>query len=168
MDEYDTDGEGQESSPDEVEPIEEELPEGDMVPKALLVKARNEARSLRSKFARSELATEYGKDVVELVPNSLPLQEQRDLAAKLKDRLSQPAPTQGSEERPAAPEAPPVEPTEAEKRIAAIVKPRESAASTDKSWTYSEYKQALGNPDTHAEAMRARVAGLVDESTYAP
>ena len=165
MDE-ETDEEELDSS-DEVDPIEEQV-EGDTVSRAQFEKVQREARSLRTKLRRSEFAKEYGDEVVELVPESLTLKEQKELAGKLQERFAATASTQDADGTATTP-SPPVEVlSEAEKRMAAIVKPRETAAPSGKTWSWDEYRQGLADPSTRTEAMRARASGRVDESTYAP
>jgi hypothetical protein len=79
-------------------------------------KARKEAHGLRERLRRSEIAAEYGKDVAELLPAGLPIKEWKGYAEKLTEfRGQQAPPAQASED---APEAPPEEPTEAEKQLA--------------------------------------------------
>lgn len=72
-----------------------------------IAKARREAAKYRNQLRRTELAKEYGDDVLELVPETMKLDEQKALAAKLADRLriDTPNPTDEAE----TPEPPKVE-----------------------------------------------------------
>lgn len=165
MDEYDPDEEGQEPESEDEDPNDEQG-EGDTVPRAKFEKVQKEARSLRTRLARSELESEFGKDVVELVPPSLPLDEQREYVAKLKERLGQAAPTQEQEGTGSGPGLTAEEPlSESEKRIAALTTPRETAAA-DSTLTWDEYRKMLADPTTREKAMRLRASGAVDEGTY--
>ena len=79
-------------------------------------KARKEAHGLRERLRRTEIEAEYGKDVAALLPTGLPIKEWKDFAEKLTEFRNQAAPpAQASVETP---EAPPEEPTEAEKQLA--------------------------------------------------
>ena len=96
--------------------------EGDTVSREQYEKVVKAERSLRTRLRRTEMESEYGKDVVELVPTTLPLKEQKALAAKLKERFgSQTAATQADESADAGTEASTEEPTEQERRAAALV-----------------------------------------------
>jgi hypothetical protein len=98
--------------------------EGDTVSREQYEKVVKAERSLRTRLRRTEMESEYGKDVVELVPATLPLKEQRALAAKLKERFgSQAAQTQPDESADASPEVATEQPTEQERRAAALVQP---------------------------------------------
>lgn len=105
--------------------------EGDTVPREQYEKAVKAERSLRTRLRRTEMESEYGKDVVELVPTTLPLKEQKALAAKLKERLgSQAATTPADESADASTETPEVEPTEQERRAAALVQQGSGSTSS--------------------------------------
>src|SRR3990172_10503843 len=111
---------GQDPEVEEPDPVEEPV-EGDSVPRAQYDKVVKEARTLRGKYRRAELAQEYGKEVLELVPPSLPLKDQQELAAKLSERLGQSVPTQIEQGAELTAEPVVEQPTEQERRAAALV-----------------------------------------------
>lgn len=53
----------------------------------LVKKLKQENQSLRQRLRRSELEGTYGKDVVELIPEELPISKWEDFATKLQERL---------------------------------------------------------------------------------
>lgn len=110
-DDFDLDAE---ESEEEEAPIAEATPPGELPDwaKREVEKARKEAARYRTELRRLQLSAEFGADVMELVPSALPLKEQRELAAKLKARLSGiPQQAQTAEESPEE-EAPAPQPEE--------------------------------------------------------
>lgn len=83
-----------------------------------LADLRGQNKELRSERTRLRIGKQYGDEVVELIPVSLPLREQEELAAKLADRLPKaPEPTDQAETVEEPTEA---EPTEAERKLATV------------------------------------------------
>jgi hypothetical protein len=68
-----------------------------------IAKARREAAKYRNQLRRTELAKEYGDDVLELVPETMKLDEQKALAAKLAERLRIDTPNPTEQETPEPP-----------------------------------------------------------------
>ena len=85
-----------------------------------LAQANKEALEARLELRRTQLEKEYGADVVELIPGTLPQTEWKDYAEKLKTFRGEPqAPAQtevASEETPQAE----VAPSEAELKLATV------------------------------------------------
>mgnify|MGYP001607605405 CR=1 FL=1 len=163
----DTDDLAEGQDPDEDEETAAPAVEGDTVPRELYEKAVKAERSLRTRLRRTEMAKEFGDDIVELVPDMLPLNEQKALAAKLKEKFATPpAPTQGAEG--SAEGKPDAEEhlSEAEKRMAAIVASTGTKAPAGGQISWDEYRNMLADPTTHQKAMQLRKQGMVDESTY--
>lgn len=79
-------------------------------------KAGREAQQLRTRLRRTEMTAKHGADIVELIPETLPLKEQESLADKLAERLRV-APSETVE---VTEEAAPVEPTPQEQRLATV------------------------------------------------
>lgn len=69
----------------------DETPEVSEEPEAsgdgLVKKLKQENQSLRQRLRRSELEGTFGKDVVELIPEELPISKWEDFATKLQERL---------------------------------------------------------------------------------
>lgn len=153
-DEYED--EEQDSSEDE-DPVEATV-EGEAIPRAQYDKVVKEARRLRTTLRRTELVAEFGAEAVDLVPTSIPLKEQRELAEKLAAKLSA-ASTQNAEGT--VPPAEPVveQPTEQERRAAALA--REGAASTSGSRTYTPEEIRRIGERNEAEALKLIAAGLM-------
>lgn len=108
MNDDDLDLDGEDTTTDETSepeaPVSGDLP--DWAAKEI-AKARREAAKYRNQLRRTELAKEYGDDVLELVPETMTVADQKELAAKLAERLriETPNPT----EEAATPEPPKVE-----------------------------------------------------------
>jgi|SRR3990172_3748281 len=158
-DEYD-DAEDQGSEGEEPDPVEEPV-EGDTVPRAQYDKVVREARSTRTKLRRTEFAAEFGADVVELVPDSLPLKEQRELAEKLKAKFGSTVETQ-NEQGPELTAEPAVEqPTEQERRAAALV---QSGSGQPATTAITDVQQAaelaFGDPAAYERMKRAGLIQL--------
>ena len=158
-DEYD-DAEDQGSEGEEPDPVEEPV-EGDTVPRAQYDKVVREARSTRTKLRRTELAAEFGADVVELVPDSLPLKEQRELAEKLKAKFGSTVETQNEQGAEQIAESAVEQPTEQERRAAALA--RSGSGSPVSGFMNLEdwHKLSVSNPEAAQAAFKA---GHVDFS----
>ena len=160
MDEYDE--EEQDSSDEETDPVEEQV-EGDVIPRQQYDKVVKEARSLRTKLRRTEFAAEFGTEVVELVPDSLPLKEQRALAEKLKTRLGSTAQTPASTSAESEDTEAAEQPTDQELRAAALS--RSGSKSSDSRLMSIEDWQTLAQSDPAAaqaafQAERVNFSGL--------
>jgi hypothetical protein len=83
-----------------------------------LERARKEAQGLRVQLRRSEMASEYGTDVLDYVPDDLPIERQKELAAKLAERFR--STTTVTDEASDVAEVTPEVPTPAEQRLAAV------------------------------------------------
>jgi hypothetical protein len=70
-------------------------------------KLKQENQSLRQRLRRTELEANFGKDVVELIPEELPLAKWEEYAGRLAERLQKPEQTK-AETPEAAPETPEV------------------------------------------------------------
>ena len=73
-----------------------------------LDQARRDAAKYRTQLRRTQLAKDYGDEILELVPETLPVKDQKELAAKLKERLGSQQQTSPTEQVEAA-EPPEVE-----------------------------------------------------------
>ena len=80
-------------------------------------KLRKENESLRRRLRTFEAAEKYGKDYAELIPESMPISEWDGWIEKLRAKFPAAAPATAAE---SAPPVAPVEPTEDEKRLAAV------------------------------------------------
>jgi len=140
-------------------------------------KLKEEAHKLRAQLRRTEMSKEYGDEVLEFVPSSLPLQEQKELAAKLSQRLGVgtktqdvQAPAQGPEvviEQPNIIEVPVPEagPTPEERNIAAVAQGSSpQAASTAQTPLSTQEATNLAVSDQTAY-QRLKAAGLVKPET---
>jgi hypothetical protein len=67
------------------EPEDED--DGETVPLKRFKKVQAEARKLRARLGRCEIVAELGQDVADIVPPEISLEEQRQLAVKIRDRL---------------------------------------------------------------------------------
>ncbi len=61
-------------------------------------KLKQENQSLRQRLRRTELEANFGKDVVELIPEELPLSKWEEYAGRLAERLPKPAPPEQNEQ----------------------------------------------------------------------
>lgn len=135
-------------------------------------KLRNEAQSLRRRLARTEIKAEYGEDVLELVPESLPLKEAKELAGKLSARFAA-SKTQDAPQAASVPEVgieqpqtvevevPQAEPTQAERNLAAVAQGSSpQAASSAQTPLSIDEAAALALRDP-AAYQRYKQAGLV-------
>ena len=151
---------GQDPEVEEPDPVEEPV-EGDSVPRAQYDKVVKEARTLRGKYRRAELAQEYGKEVLELVPPSLPLKDQQELAAKLSERLGQPASTRLEQGTELTAEPAVEQPTEQERRAAALV---QSGSGQPATTAITDVQQAaelaFGDPAAYERMKRAGLIQL--------
>jgi hypothetical protein len=111
------------------------------------------------RLRRSEVTAKYGAEVVDMIPDELPIRKWDEFAEKLHARLA---------ERPTAPEdkgedaEAPEEPTPAERKLAAVSKAGPEVQSATAHITQAEYQAMVTDPEQHARAMQARQAGLVD------
>jgi len=117
-------------------------------------KLRKEHQALRSKLRRTELTAKYGAEVVDLVPEELSISKSAELAEKLHARLAErPAPAQTSE-----PAEVPEEPTQAERKLAAVSKAGSAPSATAAASTITReelheiYKQQ--GPDKAAQYIK--------------
>lgn len=137
----------------------------------LIAKLKNEAHTLRTQLRRTEMAKEYGDDVLEFVPTSLPLQEQKELAAKLQARLAgQTQDVQATPEQPTGafqePQFIPVPipqagQTEDERNLAAVAQGVSTTAATTAQSPLSTQEAAelaMRDPATY---QRMKQAGLI-------
>lgn len=85
-----------------------------------LAELRQENKRLRLERTRESIRADYGASILELVDDDLPLEKQRTLAEKLAGRLGSEQPVQT--EIVEADAAPQVEPSEAERNLAAVAK----------------------------------------------
>ena len=149
-------------SPEEVDPVEETV-EGDTVARGQYDKVVKEARSLRTKLRRTEFAKEFGDEVVELVPESLTLKEQKELAAKLKERFGATAQTRTDEGTESSELEAVEQPTDQERRAAALAREGSGSATTGKLSREEWLKLAGANPVAAQEAWskgRVDLSGL--------
>ena len=132
---------------------------------------KEEAHKLRTTLRRTEMSKEYGDKVLEFVPTSLPLQEQKDLAAKLAaefaaNKAQDAQPTSGSpevviEEPHIVEVAPQAESTQAERNLAAVAQGSSpSAASTAQTPLSIQEAAALAVSDP-TSYQRLKAAGLI-------
>ena len=117
-------------------------------------KLRKENRALRSKLRRSEISAKYGPGVVDLIPDELPIRKWDEFAEKLHARLAErPAPTETGE-----PAEVPEEPTQAERKLAAVSKAGSAPSATAAASTITRdelheiYKQQ--GPDKAAQYIK--------------
>jgi hypothetical protein len=146
------DFEDQESPEPEEEPTEASpAPEGE----AKLKKLQQENVSLRRRLRRTELVTKHGQEIVDLIPDELPVTKWDQFAEKLSTRLAeraQEAPA-GEAEQP----APEEEPTESEKKMAVLNKPT-TASPVAKTWTGPELEAAYRRGEVSAEEFTKLIA----------
>lgn len=64
---------------------------------------RQENQSLRQRLRRTELEANFGKEIVELVPEELPLDKWEEFAGRLAERLSKPEAPEAGQETPPEP-----------------------------------------------------------------
>jgi hypothetical protein len=121
-----------------------------------LRKLKQENQSLRQRLRRTELEANFGKDVVELIPEELPLSKWEEFAGKLAERMPK---DQAKQDEPAAEESAP----EAEPAGLAAV----SGASTPGT-------PIAGDPLTSAEIKElyktdpVRASQLVNQGMFKP
>lgn len=120
---------------------------------------------LQRELAQSQLTARYGEKIAGLIPEELPTAKWEafadKLAGELKAAASEPQNEQQTEEGSEK------EPTEAERRMAAVVASGSSqTTSAAGRVTWNDYRAMLADPATHVKAMQLRKAGMVDESTY--
>lgn len=122
-----------------------------------IANARREAQQSRVKLRRTELAKEYGDDVLELVPEVLPVKEQKELAAKVSERLRTvpQAPTEVE-----TPEAPSVERQETEARLAAVSTGPSGSASSGALSDDDALALAKTDPERYAKLRDQGVISL--------
>jgi 16S rRNA C967 or C1407 C5-methylase (RsmB/RsmF family) len=142
VDEY-TDDEAQEAST-------EEQPAA--IDDKYVRKLKDENQSLRQRLRRTELEANFGKDVVELIPEELPLSKWEEFAGKLAERMPKATPTEQNE--PAA-----EEPTQevAPSGLAAVAAtPSSGAPATEELMTTAEIKKlAKSDPQAAARLVNA-------------
>ena len=149
VDDLDLDGED-ETEPDAAPPEGQEQKLAYLEGK--LKKAQNENSSLRTRLRRTEWQVEYG-DFLEVVPDTLPLKEQKQLLDNLKTKFPRTEPDQAEAEKV----APKTEQTGAEKAMAAALKGSGGAESIAKTYTPEEVRR-IGLKD-QAEALRIIASG---------
>lgn len=120
-----------------------------------LAKARKEAEKYRRELRRSQLQTEFGSEVMELVPATLPLTDQKALAEKLKARLSaSPAPASSEQ---ATTETPTEGSTVDATALAAVTTAGSGSPDGLKPFTWSEFdalRKKVGDAAAVTEAQR--------------
>ena len=160
MDEYEEEADlDEEQDSEDEEPDQIEPPEGESISRQQYEKVVKEARSLRTKLRRTEFAAEFGADVVELVPTSLPLKEQKELAAKLKERLAPAAPAPAVEGLEVDVTEAADQPSEQELRASALVRSGSGSPGQSVITDVAEVARlAFSDP---AGYERAKKAGLV-------
>ena len=153
----------------EEEDSEEEVAEGQPAEtrtiewyQAQLAKTHKQNQALRGrldKARRAEVATKYGAEVVDLIPEELPLKKWGEFAEKLHARLAErPAPTETGE-----PAEVPEEPTQAEKKLAALSKAGSEVQSATARISLDDWRAMVKDPAEHERAVKLRQAGLVDD-----
>ena len=70
---------------------------GPVADDSALRKLKQENQSLRQRLRRTELEANFGKDVVELIPEELPLSKWEEYAGRLAERLQKPEPEQNAQ-----------------------------------------------------------------------
>jgi 16S rRNA C967 or C1407 C5-methylase (RsmB/RsmF family) len=85
---------------DEVSPEDTETaqPDPELEDHPRYKQMRAENQNLRQKLRRTELEANFGKDVVELIPEELPLSKWEEYAGRLAERLQKPAPPEQNEQ----------------------------------------------------------------------
>lgn len=143
------------------EPKEESAPEPASAQpdwEAEVRKLRKENQGLRRKHRRSELEAKYGAEVIELIPEELPISKWDGYAEKLTAHLAT-KPTQTDQATEEAAEEPPPEDAE---RLAAVAKGTGSGtAASSKTYDRAEWDELFRNPSTRQEALRAAQEGRV-------
>jgi 16S rRNA C967 or C1407 C5-methylase (RsmB/RsmF family) len=122
-------------------------------------KLKDENHSLRQRLRRTELEVNFGKDVVELIPEELPLAKWEEFAGRLAERMPKPAPPEQTE-----PEASTEEPAqEAEPAgLAAVTNaPAPGTAVPGELLTVKEIKE-LGKTDP------VRATELISQGKFKP
>ena len=121
-------------------------------------KLKQENQSLRQRLRRTELEANFGKDVVELIPEELPLSKWEEFAGRLAERFPKAESQPKQDEQAAEVSAPEVEPA----GLAAV-----SGASTPGT-------PIAGEPLTRAEIKElyktdpVRASQLVNEGKFQP
>lgn len=151
-------GEDSQDEPDEVDPLDEV--EGDMVPRSVAERYKKESHSLRVRLRRTEFAKEFGDEVVELVPETLTLKEQRTLAEKLQAKLSS-ASTHTDVDAERSAEAAPSVPSEQDRRAAVFAREGGGAPT---SGVITDVQEAMAiaaaNPEQYAALKRSGAISL--------
>jgi 16S rRNA C967 or C1407 C5-methylase (RsmB/RsmF family) len=88
---------------DEAQEVSEEEGSAPEISENVLRKLKQENHSLRQRLRRTELEANFGKDVVELIPEELPLSKWEEYAGKLAERLPKQAPPEQNEPAPEEP-----------------------------------------------------------------
>lgn len=129
-----------------------------------LEKARSENHSLRTRLRRTEWQAEYGTDLLEVVPENLPLREQKKLLDNLKAKFGErvePGTETGTTDEASPPEETPS--SSAEKAMAAVVKDTGNPTALGSKISHEQYREMVTNPETHEKAIQMRQAGLVTD-----
>lgn len=117
-------------------------------------KANNEAHKLRIRAVRGDLAAKHGSEILELVPDDIPLARQEELAAKLAEKLATGA--EGTAQPSVNDEvAVPAAPTPQEAAIAAVATPSGgNVAPSNPKMTLTEWFELFNQNPQAAMAMR--------------
>jgi len=120
-------------------------------------KLREENKNARLKLRRSEIQEGYGSQIAELIPEELPQDKWQEYAEKLKGLVPSTQPPEGEDTEAATK----WEPSEDEKRLAAVNKgPSSAAEGTKQAMSAVEWMRLRAeNP---SEADRALVGGRVE------
>jgi hypothetical protein len=124
-------------------------------------KLRKENRALRVRLRRSEVTAKYGSEVVDLIPDELPIRKWDEFAERLHARLAE-RPTESPEDK-GEPAETPEEPTPAEKKLAALSKAGSEVQSATAHISLDDWRAMVKDPAEHERAVKLRQAGLVDD-----
>ncbi len=139
-------------------------------------KLKNEAHKLRAQLRRTEMSKEYGDEVLDLVPASLTLEEQKVQAAKVAAALRAAPKAQDAQATPGGPEVvyqepnivevpvPQAGPTPEERNIAAVAQGSSQAASSAQTPLSTQEAAVLATTDP-AAYQRLKASGLIRPET---
>ena len=126
-----------------------------------LRKLKQENQSLRQRLRRTELEANFGKDVVELIPEELPLSKWEEFAGKLAERMPKAEAPEPEQNEQAAEDSPPEDEPAG---LAAVTKtPAPGSTSPEELKTVAEIKE-LAKTDP-AEATRLINSGKFIQQT---
>src|SRR3990167_3368595 len=138
---------------------EDETTADETVDPAKYRKLQAENRSLRTRLRRSEIGAKYGSEVVELIPDELPLGKWEAFAEKLAGRLKTDGAGPADETETAA--VAPVAPTPEASRLGAVATGGSGAGLVAPPRTYTPQEvRKIGLRD-HAEALKIIASGAM-------